>query len=369
MPTSRVSDPPAAAAPESDLTEALAGQVRAAAEAGRPLRIVGGDSKFFYGRAVEGEALSMAAHAGVLDYKPSELVITARAGTRLADIEALLEANGQMLAFEPPATGAASTIGGVVAAGLSGPRRPFAGAVRDFVLGVTILDGRGRRLRFGGTVFKNVAGFDAFRLMAGAQGTLGLILDVSLRVTPKPRAEAALAFEMGWTEAQGRIAALMRRPLPLSAAAHHAGRLHLRLSGPEAAVTAARTELGGEADEAGFWESVRHMTHPAFADSVTVHGKGLWRLAVPALSTVDLGGEMFRDWGGAQRWLPAGEDPARVRAAAEAAGGHATLFYGPASVDQPFALLAAPLMALHRRLKAALDPAGVLNPGRLYRDL
>jgi glycolate oxidase FAD binding subunit len=200
--------------------------------------------------------------------------------------------------------------------------------------------------------------------MAGAQGTLGLILDVSLRVTPKPRAEAAITFDMGWTEAQGRIAALMRRPLPLSAAAHHAGRLHLRLSGPEAAVTAARTELGGAEDEAGFWETVRHLTHPAFAA-----GTGLWRLSVPALSTVDLPGEAFADWGGAQRWLPGGEDPARVRAAAEAAGGHATMFYGPAAVDQPFAPLPAPLMALHRRLKAALDPAGVLNPGRLYRDL
>ncbi|HEX7760979.1 MAG TPA: glycolate oxidase subunit GlcE, partial [Caulobacteraceae bacterium] len=236
MPTSRASR----GAKDMDQTDALAEQVARAAAEQRPLRIVGGDSKFFYGRAVEGETLSLAGHAGVIDYKPSELVITARAGTLLSEIEALLDANHQMLAFEPPSMGPASTIGGVVAAGLSGPRRPFTGAVRDFVLGVTILDGRGRRLRFGGTVFKNVAGFDAFRLMAGALGCLGVILNVSLRVTPKPRAEAAHSYEMGWSEARGRIAALMRRPLPLSGAAHHQGRLHLRLSGPEAAVAAAQ---------------------------------------------------------------------------------------------------------------------------------
>ncbi|MBS0412550.1 MAG: glycolate oxidase subunit GlcE [Proteobacteria bacterium] len=372
MPTSLASDAP----PGADLTDALAAQVRAAAAYRRPLRIVGGDTKAFYGRAVEGEVLSLAGHAGIIDYKPSELVITARAGTRLADIEALLDANGQMLAFEPPSTGPASTIGGVVAAGLSGPRRPFAGAVRDFVLGATILDGQGRRLRFGGTVFKNVAGFDAFRLMAGALGSLGVLLDISLRVAPRPRAEAALAFDMGWSEAQGRIAALMRRPLPLSGAAHHKGRLHLRLSGPEAAVAAARAELGGEADDAGFWPGVRHMTLPVFAPP-----SGLWRLSLPPLASLDLPkdafgdieadvfADIFVDWGGAQRWLAAGQDPTVVRTAAATAGGHATLFFGKAAVDEPFAPLAPAVHALHRRLKAALDPAGVLNPGRLYRDL
>jgi glycolate oxidase FAD binding subunit len=349
---------------DADLTETLAEQVHAAAAAHQPLRLVGGDTKSFYGRAVAGEPLSLAGHAGVTDYKPSELVITARAGTRLADIEALLEANDQMLAFEPPSTGGASTIGGVVAAGLSGPRRPFVGAVRDYVLGVTVLDGLGRRLRFGGTVFKNVAGFDAFRLMAGAQGGLGVILDVSLRVTPKPRAEAALVFEMGWSDAQGRIAALMRRPMSLSAAAHHQGRLHLRLSGPEAAVAAARTELGGQDDAPGFWESVRHFTHPAFTAP-----QGLWRLSVPPLARVDLPGEAFIDWGGAQRWIAAGEDPTTIRVAAASAGGHATHFYGTGPLEAPFAPLAPAVHALHRRLKAALDPAGILNPGRLYPDL
>ncbi len=361
MPTSLASRP----AEGVDQTEALADQVRRASAEHRPLRIVGGDTKFFYGRAVEGETLSLAGHTGVTDYQPSELVLTARAGTRLADIEALLAANDQMLAFEPPSMGPASTIGGVVAAGLSGPRRPFVGAVRDFVLGVTILDGRGRRLRFGGTVFKNVAGFDAFRLMAGALGGLGVILDVSLRVTPKPRAQAAHIFEMGWSEAQGRIAALMRRPLPLSGAAHHDGRLHLRLSGPEAAVAAAQAELGGKSDDPAFWDSVRHMTHPALGPTA-----GLWRLSVPAVARLELPGEMFIDWGGAQRWLAAGLPASAAREAAKAAGGHATLFYGQGGpVEAPFAPLAPALMALHLRLKAALDPNSILNPGRLYPDL
>ncbi len=348
----------------ADQTEPLADQVRRASAERRALRIVGGDTKFFYGCKVVGEVLSLAGHSGVTDYAPSELVVTARAGTLLSDIEALLDDNGQMLAFEPPAMGGASTIGGVVAAGLSGPRRPFAGAVRDFVLGVTILDGRARRLRFGGTVFKNVAGFDAFRLMAGALGSLGVILDVSLRVTPKPRAESALCFEMGWSEAQGRIAALMRRPLPLSGAAHHQGRLHLRLSGPEAAVAATAAELGGEIDAPDFWSGVRRMTHPALRPDA-----GLWRLSVPPLATLDLPGDLFIDWGGAQRWLSAGLPPGEVREAANAAGGHATVFYAPSPNGDVFAPMAPPNLALHRRLKAAMDPQGILNPGRLYPDL
>ncbi|HZZ34655.1 MAG TPA: FAD-binding protein, partial [Caulobacteraceae bacterium] len=194
MPTSLASRPRA----DADLTEALADQVRTAAARRQPLRIVGGDTKFFYGRPVEGEALEVGAHRGVTSYEPSELVITARAGTPIAQVEALLAKNRQMLAFEPPVFGETSTLGGAVAAGLSGPRRPFAGALRDSVLGVTVLDGQGRRLRFGGTVFKNVAGFDAFRLMAGALGSLGVVLDVSLRVAPRPQAEAALAFDMDW---------------------------------------------------------------------------------------------------------------------------------------------------------------------------
>lgn len=348
----------------SDIGDALAAAVRAASARGIGLRIVGGDTKAFYGRRVEGEVLGVPGHRGIVAYEPSELVITARAGTRIGEVEALLAAHGQKLAFEPPVFGAASTLGGVVAAGLSGPAGPFAGAVRDCVLGVTVLDGRGQALRFGGTVFKNVAGFDGFRLMAGALGCLGVLLDVSLRVVPTPRAEASLAFEAGWTAAAGRITALMRRPLPLSGAFHDGERLFLRLSGPEAAVAATARELGGEAAPPGFWDGVRHMTFGLLA------APRLWRLSVPRGAVIaGLDGRWLMDWGGAQRWLVTDETADAMRAATTAAGGHATLFRGAAPGEAVFTPLPRPLFDLHRRLKAAFDPAGVFNPGRMYEGL
>jgi glycolate oxidase FAD binding subunit len=349
---------------DGDRSEALAEAVRAASGEGRALRIVGGDTKAFYGRAVEGETLKVSGHRGVTSYEPSELVITARAGTPIAKIEALLAEHGQMLAFEPPVFGSASTLGGVAAAGLAGPARPFAGAVRDFVLGVTVLDGAGRALRLGGTVFKNVAGFDGFRLMAGALGCLGVLLDVSLRVAPRPRAQVSLSFEEDWPTARRRILALMRQPLPLSGACHDGERLFLRLSGAEGAVAAAAKGLGGEATPMGFWQDVRHMTLPLLS------APRLWRLSLPsAAAPVDLEGRWFRDWGGALMWLESEAPADDIRAAAASAGGHATLFRGATPSEAVFAPLAAPLLAPHRRLKAAFDPAGVFNPGRMYQEL
>ena len=348
----------------AEMAEALAERIRATAAEGQPLRIVGGDTKGWYGRKTEGEALDVSGHRDVVAYEPSELVITARAGTPVSEIEALLAGHGQRLAFEPPVFGAASTIGGVVAAGLAGPARPFGGAVRDFVLGVTILDGRGRTLRFGGTVFKNVAGFDAFRPMAGALGCLGMLLEVSLRLTPAPAAAVALVFETDWPTARARIAALMRRPLPLSGACHDGERLHLRFSGPEAGVAAAARELGGEEEPPAFWDGVRHMTHGLLA------APRLWRLSVPPVAELGaLEGRCFWDWGGAQGWLVTEETAERVRAVATQAGGHATLFRGRAADEAVFTPLPRPLFALHKRLKAAFDPAGVLNPGRMYEGL
>jgi len=357
LPTSTASD-------DADIAPALTERIRATGAVRTALRVVGGDSKAFYGRAVPGEPLHIAGHRGVTDYQPSELVITARAGTPVAEIEALLARSGQMLAFEPPLFAPASTLGGVVAAGLSGPRRPFAGAVRDFVLGVRILDGQGRSLRFGGTVFKNVAGFDAFRPMAGALGCLGVLLEVSLRVAPRPRAEVSLAFELDWPAARPRVTALMRRPLPLSGAWGDGRRLHLRLSGAEAAVRAAARELGGEESPAGLWEDVRNMKHGLLS------APRLWRLSVPQGAELPgIDGQWLWDWGGAQRWLVSEADATSIRAAAAAAGGHATLFRGHRPGEAVFTPLPAPLMNLHRRLKAAFDPAGVLNPGRMYEGL
>jgi len=345
-----------------DLTEALADAVRAAAAANRPLRIEGGNTRGFYGRPVAAEPLSLAGHRGVVDYDPSELVVTARAGTELAEVEALLAAEGQKLCFEPPHFGPGGTLGGAVATGLSGPRRPFAGSLRDYVLGAKILDGRGQILRFGGTVFKNVAGFDAFRLQAGALGCLGPILEVSIRVAPKPRVEIALGFEMAGEAARGWVLELMRRPLPLSGAFHDGEQLHLRLSGGEAAVAAARRELGGQSEELAAWTAIRNLQDPALLGSAV-----LWRIVVPqAADLPGLAGAPW-DWGGGVRWLQAQAIDPEIWQLAAAAGGHATLFRG--AQDQVFQPLAKPLFNLHRRIKAALDPQGLFNPGRMYEGL
>jgi glycolate oxidase FAD binding subunit len=355
LPTSTVSE---------DLTLALAEQVREAVVRGAPLKVVGGNTKAFYGRRTGGETLDLFGHRGIIAHEPSELVITARAGTPLAEIEAALAVHGQRLAFEPPVFGPASTLGGVVAAGLSGARRAFAGAVRDCLLGVTILDGRGRRLRFGGVVFKNVAGFDAFRLMAGAMGRLGVLLDVSLRLTPAPRASRSLAFESDWPGAQKWLTALLRRPLPLSGAAHDGERLCLRLEGGETAVAEAAAELGGEAAPDSLWEDLRHMRLPLLT------APRLWRLSVPQVSALDgLDGRWLMNWAGAERWLVSDLPADAIRAAARAAGGHATLFRGAQESEAVYEPLEPSLFALHQRLAAALDPAGVLNPGRMYEGL
>jgi glycolate oxidase FAD binding subunit len=351
----------------------------------QPLRIRGGGSKDFYGHALAGEILDTRGYSGIVDYEPTELVITARCGTPLAEIESALAARRQMLAFEPPSFGAGATIGGVVAAGLSGPRRASVGAVRDFVLGVKIIDGEGRLLRFGGQVMKNVAGFDVARLMAGSLGTLGLIVEVSLKVLPLPAAGATLRFELPQQGTQGAIEAMNRwagRPLPVSATCWHDDVLTVRLSGARAAVDAAAASLGGErvgeAEAATFWEDLREQRHPFFTvhgftgHGVAGHGDdgALWRLSLPPVApAVSLPGPTLIEWGGAQRWVRGDVD---ARAAATAAGGHATLFRGgdaqarrSRSVFQP---LEPVLERIHRDLKRAFDPHGVLNPGRLYPD-
>jgi glycolate oxidase FAD binding subunit len=355
----------------------------------RPLCLRGGGSKDFYGNAAASEPLDTRGHAGIVEYEPSELVVTARCGTPLAELEALLATRGQMLACEPPCFGGAATVGGMVAAGLSGPRRASAGAVRDFLLGVRLLDGEGRLLRFGGQVMKNVAGYDVARLMAGSLGTLGLLVEVSLKVLPRPAAEATLRLELPQAEAIERMNRWAGRPLPLSATCWHAGVLSARLSGARAAVAAAVAALGGERVEPGaadaFWSALREQRHAFFAAAgsqdpgaaaVRVAPRPLWRLSVPATTApLALPGATLLEWGGAQRWWvgQAAAEAATVRAAARAAGGHAVLFRGgdealraAVGVFQP---LAPELLRIHRELKRAFDPHGIFNPGRLYAEL
>ena len=350
---------------DSDRTDALQGAVAAAFASGDPLCLRGGGSKDFYGRRPTGTVLEVAAHRGVVAYDPTELVLTARAGTPLETLEALLAAERQMLPFEPPHLGATATVGGTIACGLSGPRRPYAGAARDFVLGVRVVTGKGEVLRFGGQVMKNVAGYDVSRLMAGALGTLGVLLEVSVKVLPAPASEVTVVLEQGPAEALGAMNRLAGQPLPLSAAGHWDGRLHLRLSGSPTAVEEARRRLGGEAGPAGVWPDLREQCLPFFAGECP-----LWRVSVPPTAPpLDLPGEWILDWGGAQRWLRTDAEPQAVRVAAAGAGGHATLFRGGDRDADVFHPLGEGLAALHRRLKQAFDPRGILNPGRMYPGL
>ena len=347
--------------------EAMCARVRDAAAAGTALRIRGGGSKDFYGAALDGEVLDTTTYAGIIDYEPTELVLTARAGTSLAAIESAMRARGQMLAFEPPHFARSATLGGAVAAGLSGPRRPYAGAVRDLLLGVRIIDGTGTPLAFGGRVMKNVAGFDVARLMAGALGTLGVIAEVSLKCLPLPRTEATVAFAVSADEAIRRVNEWGGQPLPLSATAYCNGELRVRLSGAVPAVQSALRRLGGEAIAQGeaFWSSVREQTHPFFA---TAADRVLWRLSVRATAPhADLGSEQFVEWGGALRWIAGGDrvDAGALRTWAASQGGHATQFRGGDRAGDVFQPLPATVAMLHARLKSAFDPQGILNRGRL----
>lgn len=334
-----------------------------------PLRIRGGGSKDWYGQALQGKILDTRSHAGIVAYDPTELVITARCGTPLAEIEAALAERNQMLAFEPPHFAADSTIGGVVAAGLSGPRRQAVGAVRDFVLGATLMDGKGELLRFGGRVMKNVAGYDVSRLLAGSLGMLGLITEVSLKVLPKPFFETTLRFSMRKTETIEQLNRWGGQPLPISASAWHGGLLIVRLSGAEAAVKAAAQKMGGEelANANTFWAGVRDQSNEFFA--AENGGSSLWRLSLPSVTPpLALKGEHMIEWGGAQRWLRTDVDAATIRSAAEQVGGHATLFRGGDKNVGVFHPLAPAVAAIHRNLKNAFDPSGIFNPGRMYNE-
>jgi glycolate oxidase FAD binding subunit len=352
-----------------DVADVIAERVRAALATRTPLRLRGGGTKDFYGQVVDGEVLDLRAHRGIVAYDPTELYLTARCGTPLATLEATLAERGQMLAFEPPHFGEGATLGGAVAAGLSGPRRASAGALRDFVLGVRVVDGRGRDLVFGGQVMKNVAGYDVSRVMAGALGTLGVVLEVTLKVLPVPAAEATIRLELPESKALEHLNQWGGKPLPVSATAWQGGELTVRLSGAEAAVKAARARLGGvpvDSEEArAFWQGVREHTAPFFAS-----GDTLWRLSLPTVAPpLHLPGAQLIEWGGGLRWWMTHADARAVRQAAVAIGGHATLFRGGDKSVGVFPPLAAPVGRIHERLKAEFDPERILNRGRMYGAL
>ncbi|MGZ5032667.1 MAG: glycolate oxidase subunit GlcE [Usitatibacter sp.] len=342
----------------------LARRVADAAARKAPLRIRGGGSKDFYGGECRGEILDVAQYSGIVAYEPKELVLTVRAGTRLAEVEATLATERQMLPFEPPHFADGATIGGAVAAGLSGPRRAYAGSLRDFVLGTRIVNGKGEDLAFGGRVIKNVAGYDVSRLMAGALGTLGILTEISFKVLPMPSAEVTLALELDEEAANLQANRWAGQPLPLSATAWQDGVLRVRLSGAATAVQAAMAKMGGEtsADGAAYWRDLREH-RLAFFET----GRELWRLSLPQTAEpLELAHPQLIEWGGGVRWVCGDADALAIRSSVERAGGHATLFRGGDKSIGVFHPLKPAILKIHRRLKEAFDPAGILNPGRMY---
>ncbi len=352
----------------------LTEQVLDAWQRGTSLRIVGGGSKDFLGQTLQGEPLSTAAFNGILSYEPSELYVRVASGTPLAELEAALAEHGQALPFEPPHFGPGATVGGMVSAGLSGPARASVGSVRDHLLGASLLNGHAQHLQFGGTVMKNVAGYDVSRLLAGAFGILGVLTEVTLKVLAHPVAEATLVFELDEARAIAQLNRWGGQPLPINASCWHADRLWVRLRGANAAVQSAQALMGGVAlrdDAPAFWASLREHTHPFF---VLQPGQALWRVAVPDTTAPLNLGPTLLEWGGGQRWL---KQPAhfgtQLRSALSACGGHAMLFRAhggdlPSEVSV-FSPLSAPLARIHQTLKQEFDPAGLFNRGRYYADL
>jgi len=347
-----------------DDSQLLLEQVNQALENATPLRIQGSNSKGFLGRTTAGEILDTRAHRGIVSYDPTELVITARCGTPLSELAQALDAAQQMLPCEPPSFGEGATVGGMIACGLSGPRRPWSGSVRDFVLGTRVITGHGKLLRFGGEVMKNVAGYDLSRLMTGSYGCLGLITEVSLKVLPKPRKVLSISLEIDPERALLRLAEWGQQPLPISAACHDGARLHLRLEGGEGSVAAAHERLGGERLDASYWEDLNEQRLSFFDED-----QPLWRLSLPHNTPrLSLPGRQLIDWGGAQRWLKSDAEAAFIRQVVDEVGGHVTCF-SHGLTDTPFQPLPPALMRYHRNLKQQLDPRGIFNPGRLYAEL
>ena len=356
--------------------EGVVDAVKSAAAAARPLCIRGGGSKDFYGQVPAGEVLDTRGLTGIVAYEPTELVITVRGGTPLSEVEAALAQAGQMLPFEPPHFGAAATIGGAVAAGLAGPRRAatngYCGAVRDFVLGVKLVDGRGDLLAFGGQVMKNVAGYDVSRMLAGSLGTLGVIAEVSLKVLPQPVAASTLRLAIrDAAQAIEKLNFWGGLPLPLTASAYCDDDLCLRLEGAHAAVDAAARKLGGEgvnaAQATSYWRGIRDHSDAFFAGAMP-----LWRLSLPSTAVpLNLPGTQLIEWGGALRWLKSDAPAVQIRKAALQAGGHATLFRASDAMRNQvgvFTPLDPVLARIHARLKASFDPRGIFNRGRMYPE-
>lgn len=349
---------------DQDSSQGIQQQIEQAAATHTELEVCAGNSKRFYGRKVSAKVLNVSEHTGIVNYEPTELVITVRAGTPLKMIEDVLAKENQMLAFEPPGYGDSATVGGTIACNLSGPRRAFAGAARDFVLGCHIINGKAERLHFGGEVMKNVAGYDVSRLMCGAMGTLGVLLDVSIKVLPKPETEITLVHESKLTASLEKVHQLIGQSLPMSATCFDEKKLYLRLSGSEVAVQAARKLIGGELlhTNVNFWQQLKEHKTDFFS-----HQTNLWRLSLASNSPLlDIKGTTLYEWNGALRWLVTAEKEEIIREKVSRHGGHAICFRQYTHCKSVFHPLPNGLLTMHQQLKQAFDPDAMINPGRMY---
>lgn len=350
----------------TDCREKIAAKLQDAYQQKQTLQIKAGGTKDFYGRNIQAKTLSLADHTGVIEYEPSELYITARSGTPLLEIEQTIAKQNQILPCEPPHFGTTATLGGMIASGLAGPRRVNAGSVRDCVLGTEILNGKGEHLRFGGKVMKNVAGYDVSRLMCGALGTLGVLISVSLRLLPKPVCEQTIALTLDSNVAIKKMNQWANTPIPISATFYDGNELYVRLSSSLSAIEACKKEIGGELVDNNdiFWSNIKEHAHDFF-----ISDKSLWRISVPPNTEVlNIPGDSVIEWNSALRWYISDADENTIRSEANRVGGHATLFKGNVT-EQVFHPLSEPSMKLHKKLKYVLDPAGILNPGRMFAEI
>lgn len=350
-----------------DLSAELQSRVVAAHASGNALHIVGGNSKSFYGRNPSGITLDVKGNRGVLNYQPGELTLTARGGTPMREIAELLDTHDQMLPFEPPSFSDEATLAGTIACGLSGPRRPWTGAVRDYLLGVRILTGAGKDMRIGAPVMKNVAGYDLFRPMAGAMGTLGILLEIIIKVLPKPRHERSFSIHCDAEEAVRLVTTWQKASVPLSGACYSDGTLNIRLSGDAQSVetSAGRLDASIEDIDNSFWHDLNEQRLSFF-----IHDTPLYRLTLPATAHLPAEfGNQIIDWGGRQRWLQSDLSLQEIQRKAEELGGHASVFRNGDREAEVFHPLPAPLINLEQRIRSVLDPSRILNPGRLYKDL
>ena len=359
--------------PNSDISSALQNTVKEAISNQSPLYIHGGNSKLFYGNTIDATPLDVSKHTGIISYDPTELCITVRAGTLLSDVEKALEAENQILPFEPPQYSPATTIGGAIAAGISGPRRAYTGSVRDAILGVKIINGEAEIVSFGGQVMKNVAGYDLSRMMVRSQGTLGVILEVSIRLLPKAKSDITVSFSGTQDFALKYFQSSRTEQLPITASAWFNDQAYLRLSGSEQSLADKLKELINQLgaapvdDPLQFWSDIRDHKHHFFGRT----DKPLWRLSLPPASEeiAQIGDNQFIEWGGAQRWVSTNTPANIIHSRANSRKGYATLFQGDIPEVPKFPKLDKNLLKLHKQLKHNMDPHGIFNPGRMYSDL